>query len=135
MLFTSVSQQFLDKVLTMFPKHSLNLNERLFAALLSGSLSLSPEEKQYILQSLPSLTQQQIDELIGIFYDEQAGLVEMQFQNPMMIETQFEKALVGWAKLVAGLAPQHNVHIPTRSNKNIMDLPTMVEMAPCDTVQ
>lgn len=63
------------KTLMLIPKNDLRFNEVEFMTLLRESLSLSIDEKERIIDSLGSLSQFQIDELIKIFLKEQIDFV------------------------------------------------------------
>ena len=57
--------------------HSLNFDERKFLHLLAGSISLGIDEKKKILNSIPTLRQAQVDQLIEIFEDEKKKFAEL----------------------------------------------------------
>ncbi len=59
------------------PPHSLTFEEFYFLKLLSGSISLTIDEKKKIVQSVPKLRQEQIDELIRILEEEKSKFIEL----------------------------------------------------------
>lgn len=59
------------------PPHSLQLNSEEFRMLVAESISLTFQEKQQIIQSLPRLTQFQVDELLKILRDEKKKFEEL----------------------------------------------------------
>ena len=60
------------------PHPNTNFDEKRFVQLLVGSISLTPNEKQKIFQSIPQLSQFQIDELIKIFDEEKGKFAELE---------------------------------------------------------
>ncbi len=70
--------QHLPKVINVdVPAHELNFDEQYFLHLLAGSISLTKDEKKRIIQSIPKLRQEQIDELIRIFEEEKRKFAEL----------------------------------------------------------
>jgi hypothetical protein len=70
--------QHLPKIINVkLPDHSLSFDEQAFLHLLAGSISLSKEEKVRILEAIPKLRQEQIDELIRIFEEERRKFAEL----------------------------------------------------------
>ena len=60
------------------PAHpNTQFDEKKFLALLAGSISLTKTEKQRIIESIPKLSQHQIDELMRIFTEEQTKFAEL----------------------------------------------------------
>lgn len=74
------NQQDSSVLLTMpVPPHpNTTFDERKFVELLVGSISLTPNEKKKIFQSIPQLSQFQIDELIKIFEEEKGKFAELE---------------------------------------------------------
>jgi len=74
------NQQDSSVLLTMpVPPHpKTTFEERKFVELLVGSISLTPSEKKKIFQSIPQLSQFQIDELIKIFEEEKGKFQELE---------------------------------------------------------
>lgn len=59
------------------PQHELQFDEQKFLHLLAGSISLTKDEKQRIVESIPKLKQSQIDELVKIFEEERVKFAEL----------------------------------------------------------
>lgn len=86
------------------PPHQLKFDEEKFIRLLAGSISLSKDEKKKIVESVPKLKQEQIDELMRIFEEEKEKfaalskkhvpqlekLAEQHYQEWMQLESEFE---------------------------------------------
>lgn len=72
------------------PQHTLKFDEQLFLHLLAGSISLSKSEKKRIIDSLPRLRQEQVDELIHIFTEEREKFAELPQKNVDQLK-QLEK--------------------------------------------
>jgi len=70
--------QHIPKVINIkLPAHSLQFDEQYFLHLLAGSISLTKDEKQRIIESIPRLRQAQVDELIRIFEEERRKFAEL----------------------------------------------------------
>lgn len=88
------------------PPNPLKFDEAKFVRLLAGSISLSKDEKKKIVESVPKLRQEQIDELVRIFEEEKEKfaalsakhvpqlekLAEQHYQDWMQLETEFEQS-------------------------------------------
>lgn len=59
------------------PQHELKFDEQSFLRLLAGSISLTKDEKKRIVQAIPKLRQEQVDELIRIFEEEKRKFAEL----------------------------------------------------------
>ncbi len=59
------------------PAHSIQVDEQKFLHLLAGSISLTKDEKKRIIESMPKLRQEQVDELIRIFEEERQKFAEL----------------------------------------------------------
>ena len=59
------------------PAHNLQVDEQKFLHLLAGSISLTKDEKKRIIESMPKLRQEQVDELIRIFEEERQKFAEL----------------------------------------------------------
>lgn len=66
-----------DIIAIEIPAHELNFDEQLFLHLLAGSISLTKDEKKRIVESIPKLRQEQVDELIRIFEEERRKFAEL----------------------------------------------------------
>jgi len=88
------------------PTHNHQFDEQKFLTLLAGSISLMKDEKVKIIQSIPTLTINQINELMRIFEEERQQfanlsdkhvpelekLSKLHYMDWMDIETQFNQA-------------------------------------------
>ena len=81
------------------PKHSLNFDETKFLKLLASSISLSKQEKKKIIDTVPNLRQQQIDDLIKIFEDESSKFAELPKRHQQELEKMVEKHRREWEDL------------------------------------
>lgn len=59
------------------PSHGLTFDEQYFLWLLAGSISLTIDEKRKIVESIPRLKQEQIEELIRILEEERSKFQEL----------------------------------------------------------
>lgn len=68
-----------DDHLFVIPPHpNTNFNDEEFLDLLEGSISLSMEEKQRVIEAIPRLSIEQVHELINIFKEEQTKFAELE---------------------------------------------------------
>lgn len=86
------------------PPSTLKFDEEKFVRLLAGSISLSKDEKKKIVESVPKLKIEQIEELMRIFEEEKEKfaalskkhvpqlekLAEQHYQEWMQLESEFE---------------------------------------------
>ncbi len=86
------------------PPSALKFDEEKFVRLLAGSISLSKDEKKKIVESVPKLKIEQIEELMRIFEEEKEKfaalskkhvpqlekLAEQHYQEWMQLESEFE---------------------------------------------
>lgn len=78
------------------PKHNLSFNEPNFIRLLAGSISLHKDEKIRIIDSIPKLRQQQIDELTHIFEEEKKKFAELPKKHVVQLEKLAKKHFEEW---------------------------------------
>jgi hypothetical protein len=81
------------------PKHNLSFDETKFLKLLASSISLSKEEKRKIIETIPSLRQKQIDDLIKIFEDEGSKFAELPKRHQQELQKMVEKHRREWEDL------------------------------------
>jgi len=81
------------------PAHSLQFNENRFLQLLAGSISLSKDEKKRIIESVPKLSQYQIDELIKIFEEEKRKFSELDVKHKEQLRALEAKHAAEWEAL------------------------------------
>lgn len=68
-----------DKSYFSIPAHpKTKFDEKNFLSLLEGSISLTLEEKQRVIDAIPRLSIEQINELIKIFEDEKVKFAELE---------------------------------------------------------
>lgn len=72
-----IGQHLPPKIDVAIPANNLQFDEQKFLHLLAGSISLTKEEKKRIVQSIPKLKQEQVDELIRIFEEEKMKFAEL----------------------------------------------------------
>lgn len=90
----------------------IKVDRERFLHLLAWSLSLSLDEKQRVIDAMPTLSQFQVDELIKVFTEEYAKFLELQKDHPGDIVKLMQKLTTEWAVLtwrgageaVAGMA-------------------------------
>ncbi|MBI5411807.1 hypothetical protein HZA43_01375 [Candidatus Peregrinibacteria bacterium] len=93
-------QQFMSSV--KIPPHpNTKFNEQEFLQLLSGSISLTINEKRKIIEAIPQLSQFQIDELIKIFREEKGKFVELEKKHADEIKDLEQKHAQSWQDLEA----------------------------------
>ncbi|MBT4937305.1 hypothetical protein HON22_05295 [Candidatus Peregrinibacteria bacterium] len=83
----------------VLPKHNLQFDEQYFLKLLAGSISLSKDEKKRIIESIPKLSQYQIDELIKIFEEEKRKFSELDTKHKEQLGALETKHSSEWEAL------------------------------------
>lgn len=78
------------------PPHALKFDEARFINLLAGSISLSRDEKKKIIDSIPTLRQAQVDELIRIFEEEREKFIELSPKHGAQLEKLEKEHLADW---------------------------------------
>ena len=81
------------------PPHGLKFDEEKFVRLLAGSISLSKDEKKKIVESVPKLKQEQIDELIRIFEEEKQKFAALSKKHVPQLEKLAEQHYHEWMEL------------------------------------
>lgn len=81
------------------PKHNLNFDEQNFLRLLAGSISLSRDEKKRIVEAIPKLRQEQVDELIKIFEEEREKFAALSKKHVPQLEKLAEQHYNDWMDL------------------------------------
>lgn len=81
------------------PPHNLQFNEMYFLKLLSGSISLMKEEKMKIVESVPKLSQYQIDELVRILEEEKRKFAELDEKHQAKVQELQKKQEEDWRYL------------------------------------
>ncbi|QQS59579.1 hypothetical protein IPN35_01695 [Candidatus Peregrinibacteria bacterium] len=83
----------------ILPKHSLKIDESKFLRLLAGSASLMKDEKRRIIEAVPRLTQEQVDELIRILEEEKQKFSELDVEHQAQMEALEAKQKQEWDEL------------------------------------
>ena len=82
------------------PAHpNTQFDEKKFLELLAKSISLTKTEKQRIIDSIPKLSQYQIDELIRIFEEEQKKFAQLNQTHEAQLKALEEKHKNDWDDL------------------------------------
>lgn len=81
------------------PPHNLTFDEAYFLKLMSGSISLMKEEKIKIIESVPKLSQYQVDELIRILEDEKRKFAELDEKHQAKVMELQQKQQDDWQAL------------------------------------
>jgi len=87
------------KTTIKIPSHNLKFDENYFLQLLAGSISLSKDEKKRIIESIPKLSQYQIDELIKIFEEEKRKFSELDVKHKEQLRALEAKHAAEWEAL------------------------------------
>lgn len=87
------------KTSVTLPAHSLNLEDSKFINLLAGSISLSKDEKKRIVDSIPKLRQEQVDELIRIFEEERIKFIELSPKHSVQLKKLEDQHFADWRDL------------------------------------
>ncbi|MEK7529049.1 MAG: hypothetical protein AAB592_04750 [Patescibacteria group bacterium] len=78
------------------PAHTLKFDEQYFLRLLAGSISLTKIEKRRIVDSIPKLKQEQIDELVRIFEEERKKFAELGQEHVPQLEKLAKQHYEDW---------------------------------------
>ena len=78
------------------PPHALQFDEQYFLHLLAGSISLTKDEKQRIVESIPKLKQSQVDELVKIFEEERVKFAELGQEHVPQLEKLAKQHYEDW---------------------------------------
>lgn len=82
------------------PSHpKTTFDEKKFITLLAGSISLTKAEKRRIVESIPKLSQWQIDELIRILEEEKQKFIELSPKHGDQLRKLEEQHLNDWRDL------------------------------------
>lgn len=81
------------------PAHSLKLDDAYFLKLLAGSISLMRDEKKKIIESVPKLRQEQVDELIDILEEEKEKFLELSPKHSEQLKKLEAKHWAEWQDL------------------------------------
>ena len=84
------------------PAHKLDFDEQYFLHLLAGSISLTKDEKARIIDSIPKLRQEQIDELIRIFEEERRKFAELSAKHVDQLKKLEKQHWADWQDIELG---------------------------------
>jgi len=84
------------------PQHNLQFDEQYFLHLLAASISLSREEKVRILEAIPRLRQEQVDELIRIFEEEKRKFAELSAKHTEQLKKLEKQHWADWQDIELG---------------------------------
>lgn len=90
------------KTTITLPGNELNFDEAYFIKLLAGSISLTRDEKKKIIDSIPKLRQEQVDELIDILEEEKEKFVELSPKHSAQLKKLEKKHWAEWTDLESG---------------------------------
>ncbi|EKD63467.1 MAG: hypothetical protein ACD_51C00273G0001, partial [uncultured bacterium] len=84
------------KTTIKIPAHSLKFDEAYFIKLLAGSISLTRDEKKRIVDSIPKLRQEQVDELVKILEEEREKFIELSPKHAAQLKKLEEEHKRDW---------------------------------------
>ena len=101
------------------PAHPLKFDETKFIKLLAGSISLSRDEKKKIVESVPKLKQEQIDELMRIFEEEKEKFAALSAKHVPQLEKLAEQHYQEWMQLEAEVEAEGRKKADTQKAEEI----------------
>lgn len=84
------------KTTVNIPAHKLSFDEDKFLNLLAGSISLTKDEKKKIVDSIPKLRQDQVDELMRIFEEEREKFIELSAKHSAQLKKLEDQHAADW---------------------------------------
>lgn len=82
------------------PAHERSIfNEDYFINLLAGDITLTKDEKKRVIQSIPKLRQEQVDEWISIFHESRRKYIELSPKHSAQIKKLEDEHLADWRDL------------------------------------
>jgi len=88
------------------PANNLRFDEDYFIRLLASSISLSKDEKKKIVETIPKLRQEQIDELIHIFEEEKEKFAALSKKHIPQLEKLADQHYKEWMALEEEIAQE-----------------------------
>lgn len=86
-----------DKHIFQIPPHpNTQFDEEIFLTLLEGSISLTLEEKQRVIDAIPRLSMEQINQLLAIFEEEKSKFAQLEAEfaeDVARLKTEREKEI------------------------------------------
>jgi hypothetical protein len=95
---SSAAQTPFSTTITL-PAHQLVIDEQHFLRMLAGSLSLSLAEKKRIVESIPKLSQYQVDKLLEILDEEVIKFQELEEKYADQVQKLRQKQEADWQML------------------------------------
>lgn len=93
------------------PHPSVTFDERKFLQLLAGSISLTKDEKRKIVESVPRLSQKQINDLIDILLDERAKFIELSSKHKTQLKKLEKQHFDEWVDLEIKYAQENKAKV------------------------
>jgi hypothetical protein len=93
------------------PPHQLQIEEKKFLGLLAGSVSLMKDEKKRIIEAVPRLTQEQVDELIRILEEEKQKFSDLDVQHKQQLESLEARHAQEWAELEMEMTAEERAQV------------------------
>jgi hypothetical protein len=101
---------FTEELTVKLPESNLQYDSVYFTGLLAGSISLSREEKKRIIDSIPRLRQEQIDELTRIFEEEKLKFSMLSKKHVPQLEKLAEQHYREWMDIEAEFQQKERQH-------------------------
>lgn len=102
-LWNAFSEDSVD-IRKIMPEHpGTTFDEEQYLSLLAGSISLTKEQKFAVLQTIPKLSQGQIDELIRILTEERKTFGELDRKHWPQLNSLYQQHYSQWKELVTEL--------------------------------
>ncbi|MDX9971136.1 MAG: hypothetical protein RBS56_04505 [Candidatus Gracilibacteria bacterium] len=95
---------FVEPIKVRLPDSNLQYDSDYFVKLLAGSISLSRDEKKRIIDSIPRLRQEQIDELTRIFEEEKLKFSMLSKKHVPQLERLADQHYREWMDIEAEAA-------------------------------
>lgn len=95
---------FVEPIKVKLPDSNLQYDSDYFVRLLAGSISLSRDEKKRIIDSIPRLRQEQIDELTRIFEEEKLKFSMLSKKHVPQLERLADQHYREWMDIEAEVA-------------------------------
>ena len=105
------------------PDNDHQFDEEYFIRLIAGSISISKDEKKIIIQSIPILYQEQIDELIVILEEEKQKYAALSSEHIPELEKLADQYYQEWIDIEYELKQEETVETETVSEAIECDYP------------
>lgn len=101
------------------PPSPLKFDEARFVRLLAGSISLSKDEKKKIVESVPKLKIEQIEELMRIFEEEKEKFAALSKKHVPQLEKLAEQHYQEWMQLESEFEGEQKKQVDTQKAEEI----------------